>query len=235
MVSRSVAFLALLFIVNTALAQESIQESIMPNISDTYIEKLVTSAKAHYPKAKMFEDRVKIAHINVQKAKIDWFSIFTFNYIWTPPNNASSSAGAVATTTGLSYATGASFGIGTNLGMILQKPGLVKVAREEYDSAQMNEEEYLLNLTATVKQRSYVDVQQMSTLNFKTKMTESADHLAKEAKYKFEKGEQTFDQYNSAYLTYSNTVQSKMDTEVAFLIAKSSLEEIIGVKLEEIK
>ena len=64
---------------------------------------------------------------------------------------------------------------------------------------------------------------------------ESADHLAKESKYKFEKGEETFDMYNSTNLNYSNSVQSKMESEVAYLIAKSSLEEIIGVKLEDIK
>ena len=220
--SKYIAFLALLFTINISFAQESIQESIIPNISDTYIDKLVASAKEHYPKAKTFEDRVTIAHLNVQKAKLDWFNILNFNYIYAP-------------TTGLSYSNGAQFGVGTSIGNILQKPGLVKVAREEYDIAKMNQEEYFLNITAIVKQRYYLYVQQMSNLNWKTKNVESADQVAKESKHKFEKGEITFDAYNTTYSAYSNSVQAKMDAEVAYLIAKSNLEEIIGVKLEEIK
>ena len=211
MVSKYIT-LVLLFIVNISLAQESAQESIIPNISDTYIEKLVTTAKTHYPKAKTFDDRIKIAQLNVTKAKLDWFNIFSLNYIWTPPNTSTSSAGAVSTTAGLSYATGASFGIGTSIGSILQKPTLVKTARQEYDIAKLSQEEYMLNLTAIVKQRYYIYVQQLATLNFKTKTMESADRIAKESKYKFEKGEETFDLYNSAYMSYSNSVQAKMES-----------------------
>ena len=228
---KYITFFACIFIVNISLAQESIQESIIPSISDSYIEKLVASAKAHYPKAKTFEDRVNIAHYNVQKAKLDWFNVLTFNYVYTP----SSSSGSVTTATGLSYASGAQFGVGTSIGNILQKPGLVRVAKEEYDIAKMNQEEYALNITTIVKQRYYLYVQQLSALNWKTKNMESADRISKESKYKFEKGEVTFDTYNATYIAYSNSVQTKMDAEVAYLIAKSNLEEIIGVKLEEIK
>ena len=231
MVSKYIALLVLLFIVNISLAQESSQESILPNISDSFIEKLVTSAKTHYPKAKTFEDRVSIARLNVQKAKLDWFNILTFNYIYAPTTSTSS----VTTSTGLSYANGYQFGVGTSIGNILQKPTLVRIAREEYDIAEMNQEEYFLNITAIVKQRYYVYVQQMTSLNWKTKNMESADRIAKENKYKFEKGEITFDTYNAAYLNYSSSVQTKMEAETAYLIAKSNLEEIIGVKLEEIK
>ena len=225
------ALLALLFNVNISFAQESLPESIIPNISEAYIEKLVTSAKAHYPKVKTFEDRVNIAHYNVQKAKLDWFNILNFNYIYAP----NTSSGTVATTTGLSYSNGAQFGVGASIGTILQKPGLVKVAKEEYDIAKMNQEEYFLNIATIVKQRYYLYVQQLSTLNWKTKTVESADQVAKESKYKFEKGEITFDAYNTTYSAYSTSVQAKMDAEIAYLIAKSNLEEIIGVKLEEIK
>ena len=236
MVSKYIALLTLLFIVNTSRGQESMQESILPNISDLYIEKLVATAKEHYPKARTFESRVNIAHSNIQKAKLDWFNILTFNYIWSPPQaNTSTSSSVVVTGSGQSYLNGYSFGVSTNFGNLLQKPTMVKIAREEYNIAQMNQEEYMLNIAAIVKQRYYVYVQQMSNLNWKTKAVESADRIAKESKYKFEKGEETFDVYNNTYLSYSNAVQAKMEAETNYLIAKSSLEEILGIKLEEIK
>ena len=45
----------------------------------------------------------------------------------------------------------------------------------------------------------------------------------------------TFDNYNKAKEFYSTAIQVKIQAESAFLIAKSSLEEIVGIKLEEIK
>lgn len=236
MVSKYIVIPVLLFIANLSLAQESAQESIIPNISDSYIEKLISTAKTHYPKAKTFEDRVAIARLNIQKAKLDWFNIFTFNYIWSPPQgNSSTGSSVIVTGAGQSYLSGYTLGFGTSIGNILQKPGMVKVAREEYDIAKMNQQEYDLNIATIVKQRYYIYIQQLSSLNWKTKNMESADRIAKESKYKFEKGEVTFDTYNSTYLAYSNSVQTKMDAEAAYLIAKSNLEEIIGVKLEEVK
>ncbi len=231
MVSKYIAIPVFVFIANISLAQEAAQESIIPNISETYIDKLIVSAKTHYPKAKTFEDRVAIARLNIQKAKLDWFNILNFNYIYSP----GTSSGNVTTTTGLSYLSGYSLGVGTSIGNILQKPGLVKVAKEEYDIAKMNEEEYALNIATIVKQRYYIYIQQLSSLNWKTKNMENADGITKESKHKFEKGEITFDTYNSTYLAYSNSVQTKMDAEAAYLIAKSNLEEIIGAKLEDIK
>lgn len=230
---RYIFFILFLFVLNICRAQESTQESILPNISDTFIEKLVALAKEHYPKAKTFEDRVNIAQLNIQKAKQDWFNIFSLNYLYSPAQSSGSSL--VVTGGGESFLGGYSVGFSTSIGNVLQKPGQVKVAKQEYDIAKLNEEEYMLNITAIVKQRYYLYVQQLSLLNWTTRNVESADRIYQEAKHKFEKSEVTFDVYNSSYLGYSTAVQTKLQSETQLLIAKSNLEEIIGTKLEEIK
>ncbi len=232
--SRYIFFILFLFIVNICRAQESTPESILPNISDTFIEKLVASAKAHYPKAKTFEDRVNIAQLNIQKARQDWYNIFSLNYLYSPAQGGGSSS-VVVTGSGQSFLGGYSIGLSTSVGNILQKPTQVKIAKQEYDIAKLNEEEYYLNIAAIVKQRYYLYVQQQSLVNWTARNVESADHIYQETKHKFEKGDVLFDIYNSTYLSYTSTVQAKIQAETQLLIAKSNLEEIIGTKLEEIK
>ncbi len=231
--SRYILFILFLFIVNIGRAQESAQESILPNISDTFIEKLIASAKLHYPKAKTYEDRVNIAHINIQKARQDWFNIFSLNYLYSPAQSGGGSL--VVTGGGQSFLGGYSVGFSTSIGNVLQKPGQVKIAKQELDIAKLNEEEYLLNIAAIVKQRYYIYVQQQSLVNWSTRNVESSDSIYQESKHKFEKGEVPFDTYNSTYQAYASTVQAKIQSETQLLIAKSNLEEIIGSKLEDIK
>ena len=230
MASRYIVVFLLLFTVNYSRAQVTAQESILSNVSNEYIKKLIDSAKAHYPKVKAFESKTNIARINVHKAKLDWFNILSFNYIYTPATTAT-----VATTTGATFNTGYQIGVGTSIGNILMKPSQVRAAKEEYDIALLDMEEYNLNLETAVKQKYYSYLQQLAILNWRTKSMESADRIARENKYKYEKGEETFEKYNSTYSSYSSAVQSKIEAETAYLIAKSNLEEIIGVKLEAIK
>ena len=231
--SRYIVFILFLFVVHMSRAQESTQESILPNISDTFIEKLIASAKLHYPKAKTFEDRVNIAQLNILKAKEDWYNIFSLNYLYSPAQAGGGSL--VVTGGGQSFLGGYSVGFSTSVGNILQKPAQVKIARQEYDIAKLNEEEYYLNIAAIVKQRYYLYVQQLALVNWTTRNVESSDRIYQESKHKFEKGEVTFDVYNNTFQSYGTSVQTKIQSETQLLIAKSNLEEIIGTKLEDIK
>ncbi len=175
------------------------------------------------------ENRVKAAELNVQKAKLDWLNIASINYLYSPQSSA------VVNGTGAVFLNGYSVGVGTSIGGFFQKPVAIRAAREDYELAKLNEEEYNLSITGVVKQRYYTYIQQLAALNWKSKNLESADRIAREAKYKFEKGEETFDAYNNVYASYSSSVVTKLQAETDYLIAKSNLEEIIGVKLEEIK
>ena len=54
-------------------------------------------------------------------------------------------------------------------------------------------------------------------------------------KYKFQKGEETLESYNKYMVSYDDRVQAKIESEGSLLIAKSNLEELVGLKLEQIK
>jgi len=52
---------------------------------------------------------------------------------------------------------------------------------------------------------------------------------------RFEKGEITIEEYNTARAAVSGVASTKMQTELDYLRAKDDLEEIIGAKLTDIK
>lgn len=223
MILRFLAILALLI----ATIGVRAQESMVTEVSYPFLEKLIATAKANYPRVRALQNRVNVAQMNVKKTRLDWFNIFTFTYLYSPNNST--------TLVNPNLLNGYQVGFFTSVGNILQKPINVKSAREELNVTVMNQEEYLLNLEAQVKQRYYTYIQQLTILNWRTKSIQSAESSVNDLKYKFGKGEETFENYNKALGYYANTVQFKIEAEGALLIAKSNLEELLGAKLESIK
>jgi len=199
----------------------------MQSVSYPFLEKLVAAAKKNYPKLKTYEARVNIAKANIQKAEFDWFNIFSFSYLRSPDNTT--------TLVNPSFLNGYQYGVTANVGALLQKPSAVRVAKQELEIARLNQSEYDLNIEAIVQQRYFYYLGQLTMLNWKTKSMENAERSVKDLEHKFEKGEETFEAYNKSVAYYTVVVQEKIKSEAEFLVAKSSLEEIIGVKLETIK
>ncbi len=220
---------ALFFVFLLVTEMSTAQESMMQDVSYPFLEKLVTAAKTNYPKNKTFDHRLTIAALDIKKANLDWLNIVSFIYLYSPTGTANTGISNPSVLSG--FQAGFSISIGT----ILQKPGLVKAAKEEYSIAKLNKEEYGLNIEAVVQQRYFQYIQQKTLLNWKSKDLESSETMMNDLKHKFEKGEVTFESYNSARTTYSNSIQSKIQAEGAYLVAKSNLEEIIGVKLESLE
>ncbi len=222
---RYLLIIFLLFAVNRSQGQES---SLMANVDNAFLDKLIAAAKANYPKVKAQDVHVNIANIAVNKAKLDWLSIVSFTYLYSPNNSTTALVNP-------SLLNGYQFGFSTTIGGILQRPGAVKTAKQELRLAELSREEYDLSVTAQVKQRYYAYVTLQSVLNWRLKSLETAEATLKEMKYKFEKGLETFENYNRAQTFVSTSTQSKIETEGSLLLAKTNLEEIIGTKLESIQ
>lgn len=212
------------------------QGSIAENISLPYLDTLIAAAKANYPRVKSYEHRVNIAELNVQRAKLDWFNIVSLTYLYNPATNTTllnpNTGGQTSNNNFL--VNGYQVGVSTSIGSILEKPGAVKTAREQLEIAKNEQDEYSLNLEAMVKQRYFVYLEQAELLKWRSKSLETAESAVQDSKYKFEKGEVTFEVYNRVLGNYSNAVQMKIEAEGLFLVAKSSLEEIIGTKLDKL-
>lgn len=203
------------------------QESMIPDVSFTYLDKLVALAKENYPKVKMYAHKETRAKANINKAALSWFDILTFTYLYSNNNTP--------TLVNPTVTNGYQFGVYFNAGNLATKPAGVRVAREDYRVAKEDLNEYYLNLEAEVKRRYYEYIKSVTVMKIRAANAVDVESTARQLKYKFEKGEGTLLDYNVQLTSLTNAIQLKIEAEAAMLTAKSGIEELIGVKMESVK
>jgi outer membrane protein TolC len=206
-------------------AQENV--SVNDEVSYEYLNRLIDTAKKYYPKMRSFDHRINIAKTNIAKARLSWFDIFTFSYLYSPNNST--------TLVNPSLFNGYQLGLYVNIGALVSKPQNVKQAREQLAINQLEKEEYNLNIEAEVRMRYFRYVKEVTMLKAMSQGLVDAENAMKQIRYKFEKSEATFDDYSKALLAYADRKQSVIESQGALLVAKSSLEELTVKKLEYIK
>ena len=207
----------------------SAQTTIIPELSNAIIQRLIDSAIKNYPRVRYFQNRVNVAATNISKTKASWLDALTVSYVYQP---------GVATINPVnptnSYFKGLQASLFLNVGTLMAKPWVVKQAKQEMMVTQSEQEEYIITLTAEVKRRFYIYVQRVGELKLQIRAADDTEAQLKDVKYKFEKGEETFDSYNKVLIQLTEHQQTKVQTEANVFIAKSDLEELIGTKLENI-
>lgn len=216
------------------------QNTLITEISEPYLAKLIASAKANQPRVKSLNNRVTIAQGNISRAKLSYLDALTFSYVYQPNStfnlNALQTTGtgdAIGSRTGLFQGT--QFGVFFNLGSYLQKPYAVRQAKQELIIANNDIQESMITLTTQVKKRYYTYLQKVASLKLQMQAASDADNVMRDIKYKFQKGEETLDSYNKARISHTQQIQTKITAEADLFMAKADLEEIIGDKLENIK
>lgn len=204
------------------------QESLAKDISYDYLDKLIMVCKQNYPKVKMYQDRVEIAELGIKKAKLSYFDIFSAGYLYSPNNNNGTNGFA-------SFLGGYQLGFFANVGSLLQKPSVIKQARGEYAAAQHDKEAFDLSMEAEVKKRYFTYIQKVAVLRVRSGALLDVESMLGNVKNRFEKGEESLENYNKALILQSDHAQNIINAEGDVLTAKSSLEELIGQKLENIK
>ena len=214
-------------IIGNSFSRLNAQETMIPEVSNTYLNKLIDIAKNNYVNVKINQKRIDLAFINIQKANISWFDIFSITLNYSPNSGGTS----------LNQPTLSGFQIGLhiNVGSILAKPYSIKSSKEELEIAKLNKLESLNILEGEVKARYIKFVQASVLLRVESKIVIESESVVKEARYKFEKGEVTFETFTRALIYESDGRKKVIDSEATLLLAKSALETIVGKKLSEIK
>ena len=207
------------------------QESILGEVSSLYLEKLVATAKANYPRVRSLSSEVNMAKSDLSAAKISWLDPFSFQYV-TRSNNANVNSVDLTTADLL---TGYQVGVNFNPGILFAKPAVIKRAKEQIKMAQANADEYLVQLEALVRTRYFLYLQYQKSLVPVNNAYLDAESNVKAIKVKYQRGEASFLDYNSASITFNENFQTKLQTEANYLNAKVALEELTVVKLEYIK
>ncbi len=204
------------------------QDSMLPDFNYVYLEKLVAVAKENYPRSKNFDTRIKIAKLAVNSSKASWLEPFSFSYF------GRSNDGAIDIVNP-ALLTGYQLGLSVNPGSLLQKPFAVKTAKEQVKIAENDKLEYALTLETEVKTRYIAYVQAVNDLKLQSKITLDGEAIYNSMRYKYEKGEITFLEYNTASQGRNTAIQAKLIAEGRVLATKISLEELTVLKLESIK
>lgn len=221
--------LTFIMVYNTASAQQS----IMNDVSEAYIAKLVARAEANYPLVKSNQNRINIAQIAINKAKVSYLEALNFSYVYQPQGFDNIST--PGTRSNYSYFNGIQAGVTLNIGTLFERPAVIKDARQQLEIANNDQNQYFLTLTNEIKKRYYTYIGAIAMLKFATQSTIDAQSVTNDVKHKFEKGEDTFDNYTHAQSSLTASYQAKVSAETALLIAKADLEELLGDKLENIR
>ncbi len=206
--------------------QVKAQESMMPDISYEYLAKLIDTAKKYYPKVQTFNHRTTIANETIKKARLSWFDLLTFSYLYSPNNST--------TLVNPSVLNGYQFGVFFNFSSLFIKPHSIKQAKEELVITKLEKQEYILNLEAEVKIRYFKYVQAQTVLKIRKQATIDAENIMKQIQHKFERSEDSYENFNKFSVAYADRRQATVEAETLLLIAKSSLEELLCKKIEDI-
>ncbi len=219
--------LFLIFIFLFSLQHVNAQESMMNEISYVYMEKLVAVALENYPRVKSGESRIKIGEANIAKAKLGWIAPVSLSWVHSPSNSLN-----ILNPT---FFSGYQLGVFFNVGSFFQTPFNVKGAKEELKITKNDIAEYQLTLSTEVKRRYIGYIQAMKLVQVASKAAIDAQTDAALVKYKFERSEVNMSEYNNTLDRLGAQNLAKINAEGGLLIAKASLEELLGVKLEEVK
>jgi outer membrane protein TolC len=215
----------LLFVTSNSYAQESILKDI--NYSD--LQKYIDLAKQNYSVKKISDAQKEVVKLGVTTAKLSYLEMFNSSYFYRPNRSA------VIDVVNPYNVNGVQFGVSLNLGNFLQKPFAVKRAKAQYNIAVLESEQTDVLIGMEVKRRYYDYIQQISQLKISTKSAQDNKGVAENLRSKFEKGEITLDAYNQSRVNQSESDSQKIQAEVNFLKSKDLLEEIIGMKLSDVK
>ncbi|RYU92058.1 hypothetical protein EWM62_01050 [Mucilaginibacter terrigena] len=203
------------------------QESFITEVSYPYLDKLIATAKKNYPEVKVRQAQVNAAKAALTQSKVMWLDAFTASYIYSPRNSLN-----LANPT---FFNGYQIGISVNLGALLSKPFATRTAKETVNIAQYQQQQYNLSIEAQVKRLYFAYLEAQADLRNRARAVVDGEIAVKQLKYTFQKGESTFHDYNEALTSLYNQNSFKVQSELATLTAKANLEEILGVKLEEVK
>jgi outer membrane protein TolC len=227
MIQKFIYLLLTLIVIQAGRLQAQEPESIMNEVSYVFLEKLIATAKENYPRMSSFEGRIRVAKSDVSREQLSWLDAFSFSYVYNPNNTLD--------IVNPNFFNGYQVAFNVNLSSLFQKPSNVRQARENQKLAEFDLAEYHLTLEAEVKRRYYAYLQALNLLKLQTRITADALNMSRDSRLKYEKSEITFEQYTASQMTYNASLQSQIGAEANFLNAKSSIEELIAKKIEEVQ
>ncbi len=217
------------------------REIILPSQADSlvlnamglspYEEKLIQLAWQNYPSSEIYSSRVKIAEKKISLERFNWTDDIkaSFNF-----NQRNIEGGLFNTDATNNFFPWYNFGLGLSIGSFVKTPIKTAIAKEELDIAHATLNQHKLSIRAEVLKR-YKDYQlKIELLKIRTQAVEDSYSTHLLITRDFEKGAATLEEFIRSSSAYSNSLEGKLIAEKNLLDSKIAIEEMIGVKLEDV-
>ena len=193
-------------------------------------EKLVRLAWNNYPTNEIAKREVEKAKYNVTVAGSGWL-----NRITLQGNLNEFNIDPSANPNPNNFFPRYNIGVNIPLGIFTETSRKVKIAKEDYKISQLNLNEQKLTLRAEVLKRyqNYLSAKELLKINTEAENDSYNSYLLIEEQFK--SGEISVAQYMSTSKLYNDQRAVKTRSENLYQESVISLEEIIGIKLEDVK
>ena len=198
-------------------------------MDSAYINKLYCILLDKSPNPKIYNQRIKIAEEDIGIQKLSWLNFLGISFTYYPGfiNQTQENVNTNDYKIGL--------GVTFNIGTMFKVSKLVSQANERLKLEEYSYESQKLSARAEMIKRFAGLITATKILKLKIKAAEESLENTEMTKYKFEKGEETLENYNKALYSLTSNLIEKAKSEAEYVVAKALLEEILGIKLEEIK
>lgn len=223
-------FIILICLSYSSFAQRIDYTKLIPadSVNIPFEEKLVRLAYQNNPSFDIHKSQRTKAKASKYEAYVSGFSNVNLSYQRNNPLGSVSGNNTI-------FVPRTGFSIGVNLGNLLTTPSQVKMANEDIKIINFQENKDKILIRSEVLRRYRAYKLQLDLLNIHTQAVEDSRTTNQMMKKRFENGETQIDSFNSSLSAYNANLERKISTEYAVIQAKSDVEELIGVKLEDVK
>lgn len=206
---------------------------ILPEHSSAdYVEKLVQLAWKNHPSNDIMRREVNLAQYDVSQSPAQWLDIFRFtgNMNEFTINPQSDIFGR-----GIGYYPRYNVSATISLGQFLSIPYNTKKAKEQVAIAQsaVNVQKLEVRNQVIKAYNEYVLREKIYKVQSQLRSDNETSHKLIEQRFK--NGETTFETYSLSLNNYSTVAIATLEAETAFKNAKVDLEQLIGMRLEDVR
>jgi outer membrane protein TolC len=221
-------FLFSLIITSSINAQNTIPN--LDTMPDRFEDFLLQLAWQNTPSNRVLEFNQNIAAENTKIAKMGWTRAFGFNFGFN--QNADENDPTMPVPDAILFPR-VSIGASLNLNPLLTTSYQVRAAKETEKIAEAELYQGQVDIKETIYLLYEDYVLAKDVLKVRVKTEEDAKATFELIKELFKNSEVTFEDYNSAYTSYHQSVEAKLEAASKVRVAKINIEKWIGVSFDE--
>ncbi len=218
-------------------AQDSLPKNLLdtnkiispnPNTTD-YLEKLIYIAWQNYPDNLAQRYLIDIAEEDLFQRKWSWLDNLNLTYQYNPQPGTSTNPNDNSSLP--------KFGIGisVNIGSIFTTPSKISQGKYYVARAKLGVVQQKLYIRSEVTKRYAHYMGNINLMKIRTQAVDDAQATLTLVKYKYESGQVSLEEYDKALRTYTDNLERQAVSEMDMLFNKADLEQLVGIKLEDIK